>query len=342
MRGLLAGLAAAFALATGAAAKPLVVILAEPEGTEITDAFTPYAILAESGAVEVKIVAPSAGPVRLMPGVAWVAPQTTFAELARLRPDGPDVVIVPALRDEDDRAVLNWLRAQARGGARIMSICNGARVLAKTGLLDGREATVHWFSVGKMRKAHPKVAWRQDRRWVSDGPITTTAGISASAPASLNLLRELAGEPVMRATAQRLGLPPPDPRHNGRDYHLTLRGMATVVLNRAAFWQREDVGVRITPGFDEMAFATTLDGWSRTYRSEGWATGPAATRSRHGLTVLRHQAPPARFDRLVVPPVRNPTESTFGQIRTAYGELTARFVALQFEHPWGAISAWPT
>lgn len=329
--------AIALAFVTGASARPLVVILADPRGTEAPDLLTPYAILAESGAVEVKVVSATAEPVRLKPGWAWVAPQMTLAELARARPQGPDVVIVPAFSVDDDPVRSAWLREQLRGGARIMSVCNGARVLAAAGLLDGREATVHWFSRSRMQRKHPKVRWRADRRWVEDGPIVTTAGISAAEPATLNLLRQLAGEEVMRRTAQRLGLAPPEQAHDGRDFRLTPKGAGLVVGNLVAFWRREDVAVPLSPGFDELAFGTAMDGWSRTYRSVAWAAGPSSAVSRHGLVVYRSRDLPARFDRTAVLPAGDPTPATFEQIRLAYGEPTARFVALQFEHPYGAV-----
>lgn len=336
---LIAVLAATLALLSAAAAKPLVVILADPAGTEITDLLTPYAILAESGAVEVKIVSPTAAPVRLMPGMAWLKPQMTLDELARARPEGPDVVIVPALDGADDAARAAWLRERLRHGARIMSICNGAEVLAAAGLLDGRQATVHWYSHGKLARRHPKVTWRRDLRWVTDGPITTTAGISASEPATLDLLRRLAGAEAMREIARRLRLPPPDQRHDGHDFRLTLGGASLVIANRLAFWRRENVAVPLSPGFDERAFGATLDGWSRSYRSTAWATGAPSATSRHGLRIYRARTLPAEFDRVIALPGSNAMEAIFAQIRRAYGEPTARFVALQFEHPWGAISA---
>lgn len=337
---LFAGLAAALALTTVAAAKPLVVILADARGTVATDLMAPYAILAESGAVDVKVVAATAAPVRLTPGHAWMAPQMTLAQLADTHPGGPDVVIVPAFKSDEDPARAAWLRGQVQSGARILSICNGARALAAAGLLDGRQATVHWYSRGHVAKRYPKVEWRYDRRWVTDGPITTTVGISASEPATLQLLRQLAGEPTMRATAQRLGLPLPDPRHDGMDYRLTPRGMALVAANRAAFWRHEHVALPLKPGFDEIAFGTVLDAWSRTYRSTAWVTGSGGVVSRHGLVVYRSHDVPDRFDRTATLPEPDVMRRTFVQVAAAYGEATARFVALQFEHPYGAISAW--
>lgn len=333
---LIAGLASALLLGAPALAKPLVVILADARGVVAPDLMAPYAILAESGAVEVKVVAEGAGPVRLTPGHAWLQPQMTLARLAQERPKGPDVVIVPAFDVVDDPARAAWLRAQVRGGARVLSICNGAKVLAAAGLLDGRQATVHWFSQGRMAKRYPKTAWRRDARWVTDGPVTTTAGISAAEPATLQLLHDLAGEDVMRATAGRLGLALPYQRHPGRAYHLTRAGMGLVVRNRMAFWTHEDVALPLAPGFDELAFGAALDGWSRTYRSKAWATGPSAV-SRRGLRVYASRSLPERFDRTVALPKPEAMAATFAQIRKAYGEPTARFVALQFEHPYGAV-----
>lgn len=337
---LLASLALTLLLATGAAARPLVVILADPRGAVATDLLAPYAILSDSGAVDVKVASPTSAPVKLTPGKAWAAPQMTFDELARAYPQGPDAVIVPALSVEDDPDRAAWLQAQLRSGARIMSICNGAKALASAGLLEGRQATIHWYSLGRMKKRYPDIAWRHDQRWVTDGPITTTAGISAAEPAALHLLGELAGQDVMLATAQRLGLPAPDQRHRGEDYRLTLKGALTVMANRLAFWRREKVAVPLTPGMDELAFGEAIDAWSRTYLSTAWASGPARVTTRHGLLIYRSRDLPEHFDRTVDLPRRAAVETTFEQIGEAYGDRTGRFVALQFEHPYGAVTAW--
>lgn len=320
-------------------ARPLVVILADARGTVATDLLSPYAILAESGAVDVKVVSATLDPVRLTPGVAFVRPQMTLAELERSG-RRPDVVIVPAYEIDVDAARNAWLRAQAAKGVRIMSICNGAWALASSGLLDGRQATIHWYSRGKAAKKHPTVQWRDDVRWITDGPITTTAGISAGEPASLNLLRELAGDAVMRATAVRLRQPLPVQTHDGTDYHLTFKSRALTVGNVLAFWRHEKVALPLETGFDELALGTALDAWSRTYRSKAWVTGAPATTSRHGLVVYRSETPPTRFHRTVALPRPDVQQQTFEQVGQAYGDATGRFVAMQFEHPYGAVSAW--
>jgi hypothetical protein len=144
----------------------------------------------------------------------------------------------------------------------------------------------------------------------------------------------------MRETARRMQLPLPEQRHRGDDFRLTPRGAGLVIANRAAFWRHEDVAVPLSRGLDELAFGTAMDAWSRTYRSTAWAVGAPSVVSRHGLLLYRGATPPARFDRQVVLPRADAMKATFAQIRRAYGAPTARFVALQFEHPYGAISAW--
>ena len=99
---------AGLAPAAEAAPRPLVVILADPTGTEAPDLLAPYAVLAESGAVDVKIAAPTAQRIQLMPGKAWVAPQMTLEALAKAHPGGPDVVIVPGMMMLPALVRRNW------------------------------------------------------------------------------------------------------------------------------------------------------------------------------------------------------------------------------------------
>lgn len=313
-------------LASPAWARPLVVILADQRGTETTDLIAPYAVLAESGAVEVRILAPSLAPVRLMPGLAWMRPQVTYATLGR----EPDVVIIPFMMPAYDAARDTWLRERARRGVRIVAICAGAETLARAGLLAGREATTHWYELKRLAKAYPNARWRRDRRWIVDGPVTTTAGVTASIPASLALLRDLAGEDVMRTTAARLGVPAPVQAHDGAAFRVGTDALLTGLSGWANAWRGEKVAVRITDGFDDLAFATALDAWSRTNRSEAFPSGSAV--SRHGLAVIAPERLP-HAGRTVEAHNGDPT-AVLGDIASAYGSPTARYVALTLEHPY--------
>jgi putative intracellular protease/amidase len=326
----LAALLAAIALPVSA--RPVVAILADPSGVETTDLLAPYAIFSASGAVDVRVVSPNLDAVPLMPGVAWIKPQETQAGFDR-RYRRADMIIVPFLMNPKDPGRAAWLRSQAMGGARIVSICDGALVLAEAGLLDGRQATAHWASKGARERKFSGIAWRGDARWVTDGAITTTAGVSASAPASLVLLGEVAGEEVMRETARRLGLPTPVRVHNAASYGLRGEAMGTAAGNVLGFWRHERVAVPLSEGFDELAFGAALDGWTRTYRAKAYAVAPpGGVVSRGGLRVFASDRLPG-FSRQVRLSARAPIEVMLDEVAEAYGPATARFVALQLEHP---------
>ena len=95
-------------------------------------------------------------------------------------------------------------------------------------------------------------------------------------------------------------------------------------------WRGEKVAVRIEDGFDDLAFATALDAWSRTNRSEAFASGNAV--SRHGLEVIAPTRPP-RAARTIEPRSGDPT-TALNAIAAAHGKATARYVALTLEHPY--------
>ena len=87
---------------------------------------------------------------------------------------------------------------------RIASVCTGAFVLAEAGLLDGRRATTHWSRTDVFARLYPRVRLEPDRIFINDGPVWTSAGITAGIDLSLALIGEDLGESVARRTAQQL------------------------------------------------------------------------------------------------------------------------------------------
>ncbi len=98
-------------------------------------------------------------------------------------------------------AYIQRVAARAR---RTASVCSGAYLLAEAGLLDGKRATTHWARGGELQKRYPKVRVEADRIFVREGPIWTSAGITAGIDLSLALIAEDLGEDVARQTAQTL------------------------------------------------------------------------------------------------------------------------------------------
>jgi hypothetical protein len=119
----------------------------------------------------------------------------------------------------------------------------------------------------------------------------------------------------------------------------------TAIGNRVAFWNRETLGIELTPGVDEVSLALVADAWSRTYRSRAvtFSRMDGAQQTRNGLRVLPDQVAASWPAERLLPaigdlqPARALDEALEG-IATRYGTPTADFVAIQLEYPRPAAS----
>ncbi len=126
-----------------------------------------------------------------------------------------DTVIVPGIHDGPpllsgvlDPSVTVALRAAHDRGARIISICTGAVVLAAAGLLDGRPAATHWFHADRFAELFPTVKLDADVLFVDDGEILTSAGVAAGIDLCLHVIRRDHGTEVANSAARRCVVPP--------------------------------------------------------------------------------------------------------------------------------------
>ena len=99
---------------------------------------------------------------------------------------------------------LAFVRALAKRGVRIASVCSGAYILAEAGLLDGRRATTHWQRTRHFVSAYPKVKLEADRIYMRDGNVWTSAGITAGIDLALAMVAEDLGDEIAQKTAQQL------------------------------------------------------------------------------------------------------------------------------------------
>lgn len=325
--------------------RPVVAIIGLNDATETTDYLMPTGILRRADVADVTMLATGPGPVRLYPALA-VEPDATIAQFDAAHPGGADYVVVPAMSRDDDPAVLAWIRSQAEKGARIIGICAGAKVVAAAGLLDGRRATTHWYYLGEMLKRSPTIRYVADRRMVADGGVATTTGISASMPMMLTLIEAIAGRDKAEAVAHDLGLMGWDARHASAAFRFTRPFATTVLANGMAFWNREELGIRLEPGMDEVSLALVADAWSRTYRSSAttYAASSGAVETMNGLRILPDQAAADWPKGRQVPVFSDskPTDAldrTLEAITTRYGAPTASVVAMQLEYPRRATGA---
>jgi transcriptional regulator GlxA family with amidase domain len=149
------------------------------------------------------------GPVRSEAGYT-LTPDHGLEELATA-----DTVIVPGIGSGGPLTdgtlppkVADALRAAARRGARIVSICTGASVLAAAGLLDGRPAATHWAWGNRIAPLYPRTNWNFDVLFVDDGDILTSAGVGAGIDLCLHIVRKDHGTGVANRAARRCVVPP--------------------------------------------------------------------------------------------------------------------------------------
>ncbi len=117
----------------------------------------------------------------------------------------PDILVVPGGNGSKALlkipAVLAWVRASADAAEVVASVCTGARLLAKTGLLDGLRATTHHENFAELRELAPRATIVEDERFVDTGRILTAGGISAGIDLSLHLVARLHGSATAQKTA---------------------------------------------------------------------------------------------------------------------------------------------
>jgi transcriptional regulator GlxA family with amidase domain len=154
---------------------------------------------------DVRVSTPDGGPVRSTGGFS-VLPEHGLDALA-----AADTVIIPGIHGRAEhgtpevRAALCVAHAR---GARLMSICTGAFVLAAAGLLDGRPATTHWAHAERFRRRYPLVKLDPDVLFVDDGQILTAAGVAAGIDLCLHVIRRDHGSEVANRAARRCVVPP--------------------------------------------------------------------------------------------------------------------------------------
>lgn len=99
-----------------------------------------------------------------------------------------------------------WIQRQYHGGAHVASICTGVFLLAETGLLDGKYATLHWGFARMFEKKYPRVTLRQDRMFIDQGRLYCSAGVNAGMDLSLYLVEKFCGRKAAVASAKTMVL----------------------------------------------------------------------------------------------------------------------------------------
>ncbi|KRC62140.1 AraC family transcriptional regulator [Agromyces sp. Root81] len=284
--------------------RPTAVVVVGDKGAVVSDTLAPYEILAATGGFNVYTVASGEHPVPLTGGLDLV-PDLTFAGLDDLLGGSADLVVVPAMPDvgrPTTKPVIDWLEAQADGGALILSVCNGSAVVASAGLLDGHRATAHWLRLDEWDDTYPAVDWVRGTRYVDDGDVISTAGILSGIDGTLHVVDRLIGADAAAEAAREIEWPHYDPDGAAPMKQARLAPSdAVVALNTAFGWDRPRIGVQLTDGVGEIELASVFDTYGQSLAVGTVAVGVGPVQSRHGLTFVPRTETGAGLDRLIIP-----------------------------------------
>jgi len=184
------------------------------EDFELLDMYGPLEMFGSLGPeLEIVCVAEQAGEVKSAQGPKAVA-ERSFEDCPAL-----DILLLPGgvgtLSQLGNEALLEFLRARSRSAEVTMSVCSGSALLAKAGVLDGRRATSNkqFFSLATGQSE--KVDWVEAARWVEDGPVATSSGVSAGMDMAISVIARIWGAERAEQIAMLTEFEPQrDPTHD--------------------------------------------------------------------------------------------------------------------------------
>ena len=154
---------------------------------------------------DVTIASVDGAPIRSVNRIE-IAPHCSIDQV-----DHTDLIIIASATYidkilEKNRQPLDWIRHHYDRGTHVASICTGVFLLAETGLLDGKSATLHWGFADQFKARYPKVALQQDRMFIDHGRLYCSAGVSAGMDLSLYLVEKFCGRQAARQSAKTMVL----------------------------------------------------------------------------------------------------------------------------------------
>lgn len=169
------------------------------------EVFSVAAHTVKPAAFNVATVAQKPGPITARNGLS-VNPRYHFGNCPT-----PQILLIPGgqgTRSEvNNVALLEWIRETAASAELVLSVCTGALLLGKIGLLDGLEVTTHHGAFDLLRQVAPRASICPDRRFVDNGRILVSAGIAAGIDMSLHVVARLLGTETARKTAEYMEYP---------------------------------------------------------------------------------------------------------------------------------------
>lgn len=173
------------------------------DGVEILDFSGPGEVFAaarpENGGFKVYTVSLTKEPI-FSQGFVKIIPEYSIADVPT-----PDILVIPGGNSgpvANNPQVTAWIRQIAPDLEIALSVCTGAFVLQKAGLLDGKKATTWHGAIDRLRQMATRTEVLENTRWVDNGRVITTAGVSAGIDGALHVVEKIFGPETAQATAR--------------------------------------------------------------------------------------------------------------------------------------------
>ncbi|NOS54826.1 MAG: YHS domain-containing protein [Cyclobacteriaceae bacterium] len=165
------------------------------QGVELLDFAGPLEVFSNTESFDVFTVAPKIETIVAMNKNIQFIPNYSIATCPQ-----PDIIVFPGANMEglmpvyNDSTVIKWILEIHNGTSYTMSVCTGAAFLSKAGILDGHSVTTHWGATKNLQTITPKATVVEGKRFVEDGKVLTTAGVSAGLDGALHLISKMVGK----------------------------------------------------------------------------------------------------------------------------------------------------
>ncbi|TGK11302.1 DJ-1/PfpI family protein [Leptospira stimsonii] len=319
--------------------RPVIAVIGENKYTELSDFVVPYGVLKRAQIADVFALGTNTGAMQMFPALE-IEIQTSLSDFDSSFPEGADFVIVPAVHDSENLQLIQWIQSQASKGAVIVGICDGVWLVANSGILKGKRATGHWYSLNNLEKKFPDTKWIRNRHYVADKKVITTTGVTASIPISVALVEAIAGKKKAEEIAKEFGVNDWGTGHQTSNFKFKNEHYWTAAKNFLSFWSHETIGIKLFPGIDEVTLALVADSYARTYKTHvvSVSNGNKRIQTRGGLTLIpgNISAKENTFDQIIHVSKTQTSVSSLNEaltkIAVLYGLATSAFVALQIEY----------
>lgn len=277
------------------------------DGMELLDFAGPGEVFQAAGkAFNVYTVAATSEPI-VSQSFVKIVPEYTIETSPK-----PDILVIPggnAANVARLAPLVEWVIRSAQASEVTLSVCTGAFVLAKAGLLDGLHATTWHGAIGRLRDAAPKATIHENVRFVDNGRYVTTAGVSAGIDGALHVVSRLLGEEQARSTARYMEYDKWDPKA-GMVADANLRDRLVGEDQGRRDKERREAALPVaTAGLSSVGIVVSDDGFA-----------PSVIELRAGVTtrlVFDRQTRSSCFEQVAIP------ELGVAPVATPYGVKTS-------------------